>query len=83
METLQPQCESETPPRTDTIPGSFPEENRNGSTCNTCYGTSKDEEASEGLGRRVYCSEDAEFEDEYEANERKGIESNEKKGRPA
>lgn len=82
-EALNPQGEGETAPCTGEVLGGFPEEDGDAAAGDSCDATREHKEAAEGRAGRVDGIEDTEAEDEDEAGEGEGVETDKEDGRPA
>jgi hypothetical protein len=82
-EALDEQGERKTTPSTDEVPGQLPKEYSDRPTSTTGYSTRQDEEAFERRARRVHLVQHAKLEDEHEAYQRKGIETDQEERSPA
>lgn len=79
---LYPESESKPSPCSYTIYCSFPEENGNGTTSDTCDGCRKYKHADKGLIWWINGRENAEFQDEDSTYKSQGIEADQKERSP-
>jgi hypothetical protein len=75
VEALNPQGKGKASPRTYTIPSSLPKEDGDGATGHASNDRREDKHSAEGFAGRIDGGEDTKFENEDNADEREGIET--------